>query len=564
MKAQAYLAYGVYFIPIIFYTWLLIGPFGNQIDGPRRRGVAFLALVIVVTGLLVYLRNIHWFPASLMVLVGYAAFYKATTFISDLSTYPFSLSWSEASRYYYASLFFSERLYHLHIPPSVLHPTRYLLQAIPFLIPDLPLWFHRFWQVLLWIGFSLGTGFVLARRLKQGWVLALWAFLFLLQGPVYYHLLVMVILILWGVKPSRFWLSLAVILVASAWAGISRVNWFPVPAVLAAALYLLEVPVEKKSIWRYSLSPALWILLGTGMAFLTQRGYILWSGNPADQFGSGFTSDLLWYRLYPSPTYPGGILRNLVWVMVPLLLIIIVRMWTWRRQIHWLRHLGVWVGLIALFTIGLIVSVKIGGGSNLHNMDAFLVMLMVVGSYLYFEKFGKEIEDIPGKPRPLIPLVYFAVCVPIFFAITSGGQPRVYDFATAQKYLTSLEEHLQPVVKRNGEILFIDQRHLLTFGYLKDIPLVPDYEEVFLMEMVMSGNRFYLDKLVSDLKNQRFASIVSGIQPVIHQGRAYAFGEENDAWVKEVAEPLLCYYQKEIEYEDISLVIYVPRETPCK
>lgn len=564
MRIRTSLVYGFFFIPIILYTWLLLGPYGNLIDGPRRRGVVFLMIIIIITGLLAHFNKIHWFPASLMALVGYAAFYKVFTFISDVSTFPFSLGWSEASRYYYASLFLSEHLYNLPVPPSILHPSRYLMQAVPFLITGLPLWFHRLWQVFLWIGFTMGTGFVLARRLKQGWVLALWAFLFLLQGPVYYHLLVMVILILWGIKPRRFRLSLAVILLASVWAGISRVNWFPVPGVLAAALYLLEVPVEKKSIWRYSIPPALWILLGTGTAFLTQRLYILWSGNPADQFGSGFTSDLLWYRLYPSPTYPGGILRNLVWVMLPLLLIIIVRMWFCRRQLHWLRHLGLWAGLVALFIIGLIVSVKIGGGSNLHNMDAFLVMLMIVGSYLYFEKFGKETEIIPGNPKPLKALVYFAVCVPIFFAITSGGRPPVYDFATAQKNLALLKENLQPITQENGKILFIDQRHLLTFGDLKDIPLVPDYEVVFMMEMVMSGNRPYLDKFVSDVKNQRFAAIVSGEQPTTRQGSAYAFGEENDAWVKEVAEPLLCYYQKSTELEGINLVIYLPRETPCK
>jgi hypothetical protein len=84
------------------------------------------------------------------------------------------------------------------------------------------------------------------------------------------------------------------------------------------------------------------------------------------------------------------------------------------------------------------------------------------------------------------------------------------------------------------------------------------------MEMVMAGNRPYLDKFVSDLKNQRFAAIVSGEQPITHQGRKYAFGEENDVWVKEITEPFLCYYQKTAELQGINLVIYLPRETPCK
>lgn len=563
MRLRSILLYIFFLIPAALYTWLLLGPYGDMIAGPRRRGAVFLILVVILTALLVRLRKLNWFPASLVVMVSYAAFYKAATFSADVSTFPLSLSWSEGSRYYYASLFFSERLYHMHVPPSVLHPSRYLMQAIPFLVSGLPLWFHRLWQVLLWISLTAITGFTLACRLKSNWVLALWAFLFLFQGPVYYHLLVMVILVLWGVNSRQVWRTLWVVLAASAWAGISRVNWFPVPAILAVILYLLEIPVERK-LWRYLLPPAVWGLLGTGVAFAMQRLYILWSGNPPEQFGSSFTSDLLWYRLHPSPTYPGGILRSLVWVLLPLLLIIIVRMWTARHQVHWLRQAGIWAALVLLFIFGLVVSVKIGGGSNLHNMDAFLVLLLIVGSYVYFGKYEKEsaVESVPLKP--MMALVYFAVGVPIFFAITSGGRPPLRDFASAERTLAMLRENLTPIVEAGGKALFIDQRHLLTFGYLQNIPLEPAYEVVFLMEMVMSGNKPYLEKFRSDLRQQRFAAIVSGRQPVTYQGRAYAFGEENDAWVREVSEPMLCYYEERVQLESSNLVIYLPRETPCQ
>lgn len=564
MKFRKVLFYLFFLIPAALYTWLLLGPYGSMIDGPRRRGVVFLVIAVIGTGLLVRFQKVDWFRASLVALVSYAAFYKIATFISDVSTFPLSLGWSEGSRYYYASLFFSERLYHLHVPPSVLHPSRYLMQAVPFLIPGLPLWFHRLWQVLLWISFTAGAGIVLVRRLKAGWVFALWAFLFLFQGPVYYHLLVMVILVLWGVKSRRVWYSLVVVLVASAWAGISRVNWFPVPGILAAVLYLIEVPVEKKSFWGYFWPPAVWGFLGTGVAVVSQRLYIVWSGNPPEQFGSGFTSDLLWDRLNPSPTYPGGILRNLVWVLLPLLLILVVRMWFARRQVHWLRLAGIWATLLLLFAVGFVVSVKIGGGSNLHNMDAFLVMLLVVGSYFYFDQYVKETTGGAAAYQPMKLLAYFAVAVPIFFTIILGGKQPIRDFVSVEKNLALLRENLRPVAQQGGKILFIDQRHLLTFGLLNDIPLVPEYELVFLMEMVMSGNRPYLDKFHNNLREQRFAVIVSGEQLINYQGSAYAFGEENDAWVKEVSEPMLCYYRQGLQLEGINLILYVPREAPCK
>jgi hypothetical protein len=564
VKFQKILIWFLFLVPVVFYTWLLLGPFGGEIEGPRRRSAGFLVMAAFGILLLIRYQKVDLFRACVITVVGYGAFYKTATFITDVSAFPLSLGWSEASRFYYASLFFSERIYQIKVPPSVLHPSRYLMQAIPFLIPSLPLWFHRLWQVLLWIIFTAGTGFVLMRRSKKGWILALWAYLFLFQGPVYYHLLVMVILVLWGVKPRRFWRSLAVVLAASAWAGISRVNWFPVPAILAAVIYLIEIPVEKRPIWRYLAPPAAWGIVGMGVAFLSQRLYILYSGNPVEQFNSSFTSDLLWYRLDPSPTYPGGILRSLVWVMLPLLTILLVRMWQTRRRIHWLRLAGIWAALLLLFAVGVVVSVKIGGGSNLHNMDAFLSLLLVIGVDFYLDRVAKEpgMETVSVPPLKL--LVLFAAVIPVFFAISSGGRPPVRDFVTAEKDLTLLRESLKPVVQQGGLVLFIDQRHLLTFGILEDIPLVSNYEVLFLMEMVMSGNRTYLDQFHQELQEQKFAVIASGEQLINHQGREYAFGEENDAWVKEVSEPMLCYYTPSVELKGTNLILYVPRDVPCK
>ncbi len=147
----------------------------------------------------------------------------------------------------------------VQVPPTVLHPSRYLMQAAPFLIPGSPIWLHRLWQVLLWIVMPLLTGYVLMRRLDisdrlQRWMVVAAVFLYLGIGPVYYHLLVPVVLILWGFhslpahsNKLRFAISLLVVLLASAWAGISRINWFPVPGSLAVTLILLEEPLLKSA-----------------------------------------------------------------------------------------------------------------------------------------------------------------------------------------------------------------------------------------------------------------------------------------------------------------------------
>lgn len=181
-----------------------------------------------------------------------------------VTNYPFSVGWSEASRFYYGSLLFSKSLYGVNLPLSVWHGTRYFLLAIPFLIHGLPIWADRLWQVLLWLGITGLTSWLFVRRLKPPeWTTALiiggWLFLYLFQGAVYYHLQVCVIIILLGVSSQHPWRSLAAVVVSSFWAGMSRLNWFPVPAILAITLYLLEEPYSRVGqFWRYIFKPALW------------------------------------------------------------------------------------------------------------------------------------------------------------------------------------------------------------------------------------------------------------------------------------------------------------------
>ncbi len=80
--------------------------------------------------------SLGWGTSLAGSLLGSASLYLVLSYIPEISTYPFTLTWSEASRYYYASLYFSERIYGIQTPPTVLHPSRYLMQAIPFLLPE--------------------------------------------------------------------------------------------------------------------------------------------------------------------------------------------------------------------------------------------------------------------------------------------------------------------------------------------------------------------------------------------------------------------------------------------
>ena len=114
---------------------------------------------------------------------------------------------------------------------------------------------------------------------------------------------------------------------------------------------------------------------------------------------------------------------------------------------------------------------------------------------------------------------------------------------------------------RQGEVLFIDQRQLLTFGFITYVPLVPDYEKKYMMDLAMANDDAYFARFNQDLAAHRFKLIVSEELFTNYQGKNYTFGNENDAWVKYVSIPVLCYYQPSATYKGITQLL-VPRDKP--
>ena len=516
------------------------------------------------------LRKLDWHVAFAVVILAQGFIYQTYGIFAITSANPFSMGYSEAGRHFYASLFFSESLYGMKLPLPFLHPSRYLLLSIPFLIDGFPLWFHRFWQALLWFGLTLASSFLLARRMKLSRGITLlataWAFLFFFQGAVYYHLHVMVILIL--VMESGNLLSdksisradgiqikpLIFIILASVWAGISRVNWFPVPAMLAIAIYILETPIHDKG-WKYWLTPFIWGVSGLAAALISQFVYIQISGN-ADvaAFSSSFTSDLIWSRLLPNETFPMGILPGSLLVSAPLLVALYQMLRGRMTYLHQLRWLALLAMLGVLLVGGAVVSTKIGGGGDLHNMDAYLVMLSVLAAAFWSGRVSAESDAKPMFGRVGWGVAAAALLIPLGFAIRSIGFFPSFDKTVTEKDIRLLQETLEG----GGEILFITERQLITFDYLNGMTLVPEYEQSELMEMAMSRNRPYLETFYSELRERRFALIVAEDQTFTRQKEG-AFAEENVAWVRFVGAPLLCNYKPVVTLTSNNIQVFEPR-----
>src|SRR5688572_25748109 len=517
--------------------------------------------------------------ASALILLGIA--YEIYIRFNVVTSYPLSMGWSEGSRYYYASLYFSRWIYGEGFPLSTLHPTRYLLQSIPFLIPDLGLTAHRFWQFFLWIGFTAASAIVIAKRAFSTqekyaqWLAAGWLFLFLLRVGVYYHLELMVILPLLFVSSKHPWRSLVAVIVASIWAGISRVNWFPMPAMIAIAIYLLETPFTQsadsnakpfKTILSYLSQPVLWVVAGMFSALLAQVAYIFLSGNfgNADAFTSSFTSDLLWYRLWPNQNHAMGIVPAILIVSGPLILTIVLATRRW-ESLHPIRWLGLISMIIALFAGSLVVSTKIGGGGDLHNMDTYAVLIAIIAAYFIggqvrpedrWENRRMEAGETRLRIRSL-PLLTTAVVIPILFLIPLLSPHPKYDDNINQQAHAQLVQAVNDAGKR-GSVLFINERQLAALGDVS-VPLVYDYEVVTLMEMAMSGNQPYLDRFYNDLANHRFAGIVATKQNTGIK-ESGAFFEENNVWNSRVSPYILCYYTPvlTLEPEGNRIEVYMP------
>ncbi|MEN4010564.1 MAG: hypothetical protein ROW48_00870 [Bellilinea sp.] len=492
---------------------------------------------------------------------------QATTlaYFAKVSSYPFTLGWSEASRHYYASLVFSESIYGTSIPLSPLHPSRYFLLSLPFLLPDSPLWLHRAWQAFLWIALSLVTGWALARRLGVRGAapiisLTLWGFLFLMQGPVYYHLHLCVIPVLLGYNPRRPAQTLLIVLLASVWAGLSRVNWFPMPAILAATIYLLETPLHHAKNWRvYFARPLTWGISGLAVAFLAQAAYIPLSGHEdASLFASSFTSPLLWHRLLPSASSGWGVLPIILIVSLPLLVFVAWNTFKPGAGWHPLR-LAALAGLGGiLFAGGLVVSTKIGGGSNIHNMDAYLVMLLLVAAYLWFEKAAPDAPERAPVARPWL-LNAVTLIVPVIWTLNFLNLPAPRDLQRAEATLQELNRIVQRGAQ-SGEVLFISQRHLITFGYIQGVPLSQDYELLVLSEASISKNRPLLDKFRADLSRHRFAMIISNrMIPSVQRPKLDVFAEENNLWTDWIVYPVLEYYGEDYFFDRENIQVLVPK-----
>ena len=502
--------------------------------------------------------------------LGYGIAYRIFGFLPDIQSGPFALGWSEGSRFYNASTFASEMLYgrQLHLP--ILHPSRYLMQALPFFVGIRNILAHRIWQVILWLGVTLWGSWLIATRVNRGlklpvWLVTAFCWMFFFQGAVYYHLMFIAILVLIGYKREKPIQTLVFVFLASVWAGISRINWIPVPGLLASVLYLIDEPINPKRWINYLVRPAAWTVVSFAVGLLSKQVYIQLSGENPALFDSALNSALLWYRLWPNATFFLGILPAITLACLPLASMVISRIWSGiGKQVFWLRWFSLAGVLAAFFVGGVLVSLKIGGGGDLHNLDAFLLFFLFICLSILSKGIQTDsISDHETRQANWQPVwLMLGLIIPVIFTIISIGDKQIAFGKNSHNDLTALNNAINLVAEEQGDVLFIAERQLLTFDSLDYKTVVQPYEKVFLMEMAMVENRPYLKEFWKLLETHTYSMIVTDTINVELQNNSRSFSEENNMWVQLVLMPILEDYEPAFSLQGGGVNVLIPKGNP--
>ena len=504
---------------------------------------------------------------SLGVLLCVSFLARSSLFIID---YPFSLSWSEGNRFYDYSLVFGESLYNYpgHILNPYSSPGRYGLWGILFLWQGLPIWVHRLWNVVLLTLPGLLFAALLTRKLRPAalrYGTLLWITLFLtVLAPLHPPFVIAsAIAVLFAFDESLIKRG-ASLAVASYYAALSRWTWAFAPAAIGVLVDLmLYYPKRTGPLWRRLLptfilgvvSLAAGLLPSIGDYFSLVQGESLSSDQP-----------LLWYRLLPNDTLGPGVLFLALRYTLPLWIILGWWMLSSRGQLDWIQKTAIAGALIGFFAIGLVISTKIGGGGDLHNLDMFLATLLVVTVlWLTSLDLNSVQASLPAWSVGLIAFLMFWVVYP-FTPLHPGSDhhPRL-NLANESRTSEAFSAVREEVAKfaKSGEVLFMDHRQLLTFGYLPAIPFVPEYEKKFMMDQAMANNAGYFQAYYQDLAKGRFALIVTEpLRTKTREELGGPFSEENDAWVMWVSNPTLCFYEPVYESTDVNIELLVPKQNP--
>lgn len=576
-----------------------------------------LLLWVLVTALMTYLAGkgqlASWRP-FLISLVLTASLFSVAASLRLANNYPFAQGWSEGNRLWDYSILFGRDRYDYPADkriPVFLDFGRQLVGGLVFLLPNVGIYGARIWVGLIQIlpYFLLGAAiFRFEYKNKLLWfLLTLWTFLFLKQGPIHPPLVISAVLVALAWR-SNLWLAIPLVILSGYFAEESRFTW-----VFAAGLWIGMLELAGASLSDGKLSRAHWaraitlgisglfggLLLSSVLSFIRSAFTVAVpvAAGAGGQSASGQAvsasisiegiiyaithQPLLWYRLLPNSTYGNGILLGLAFAVLPVIALLVWLHASKKWTLNIWQKLVILGPLAAFLVVGLVASTKIGGGGDLHNLDMFLIGLLFTVALAWFNggrAMVLNVANIPDGMKVILVLTLVLSSLTPLQAmrsfryegdierlriLTDLENPKALDVLPSQQVVAEALQIIQTevdIASLQGEVLFMDQRQLLTFDYVTNIPLVPEYDKKLLMDEAMADDILYFQNFYIDLAARRFSLIVSEILREAIKDGSYEFGEENNAWVKWVSTPLLCYYEPKVTLREVGIQLLVPKQ----
>jgi hypothetical protein len=500
---------------------------------------------------------------------------------NQVTSYPFSLGWSEGNRIWdYSVLFGSNRYVTIDNRElfAFTDPGRAFVWGIPFIYSKLNIYWFRFYDAAIKTSpfFLLGIVSIWTKRKEIGkwgvFLFGLWTFMFLLQGLIHPPLIFIAILTFFAVRQRNLIFSMFLVMVAGYLAFVSRFSWAYAPGLWAGILSLLQLETPKFN--KENLSK-LWPPVFLGIAGLIGGRYLSpildWISSGGESIiGSlslidpitgttALSQALLWERWWPNPTYAPGIIFGILLTTGPIIILTILMI----RKNHWklnqLQRFGAFLPALAFLIVGLVASVKIGGGGDLHNLDMFLITMIFIASF-YWPKLMEYVFDHENqKNHRIIRFVSILVfLMPVFWAFRSGNPlTGLFSEDRTEYILDSIQGYVDDVQAEGGEVLFMDQRQLITFGLIEDVILYDEYDKKLLIDSAFREDEEYFEKFYEDIESQKFELIVSE-KLNLEEKNDNIFSNENNAWVNWVAIPLSEYYCPIMTVDNMNLQLMVP------
>lgn len=456
---------------------------------------------------------------------------------SSINTSLFSSSFSEGSWLFsaheLASFLRTGSAIQGALSNPTLDPTRILLLAVPFLFNIKSLVTIRIYSVLLRVIVTCLTAYFIVRRLKVkqtglAVALTLWGFLLFNYINVGAHLLIAACLVVAVADNSKPIRTLAIVALASVWAGLSRLNWFPVPAMLAILLYVFEKPFRSNSLFKYFSYP---FLIGVTGVVCSCAAYFLYCH---------FTGTII---LFPNPAYhyfyihsrllpnkyflPGTFLASVL-LLAPSLLPAFIHVI--HKKINILRILVVVIFIMASFIVGLQISSKIGGGYDMHNYDIVFLIAFITFSYIFTGSVVEDIEEKPSNlPLDIAPVWKIAFILAFMFL----GLLKPYSTINLLDQSINVQQVQQLLNKYpDGKILFITDQYLPAMGLLNVNHPVYDYDYAVLTEMLMARNNAPVSDFIESVDKRRYTLIVAPNMDEVklETNEEDPFAQENNLW----------------------------------